>query len=54
MKSAKLTLYFENGIMSLPRLLPGTNYMRFRLRDTAAIQAPIPSPPGIRPDCLRR
>jgi hypothetical protein len=41
LKSAKLTLYFENGIMSLPRLLPGTNDLRFRVRDAAAIRAPI-------------
>jgi hypothetical protein len=27
--------------MSLPRLLPGTNDLRFRVRDAAAIRAPI-------------
>lgn len=37
MENARLTLHFENGIMTLPRLFPGKNEMLFKLQDAARL-----------------
>ncbi|HXG32856.1 MAG TPA: hypothetical protein VNJ11_05785 [Bryobacteraceae bacterium] len=34
-------LYFENGIMSIPRIFAGTNIVRFKVNDAAAVRAPV-------------
>lgn len=36
-----LDLYFENGIMSLPQIFAGQNTVHFKLRDAAALRAPV-------------
>jgi len=36
-----LTALFENAIMSLPRLLPGRNDLRFELREASMLRAPV-------------
>ena len=41
LKSLKLETYFENGIMSIPRISPGTNTIHFKVKDAAAIGFPI-------------
>ena len=40
-KSFRIELTFENGIMSLPQILEGTNTIRFKLRNTSNISGPI-------------
>jgi hypothetical protein len=37
----KLSLYFENGIMSIPRIFAGTNTVRVRVRDATLVRAPV-------------
>jgi hypothetical protein len=37
----KLKLYFETGIMSIPRLFAGKNTLRFRVADPTALQAEV-------------
>lgn len=37
----RLELFFENGIMSIPRIFAGTNTLRFRVGDSAALQGPV-------------
>lgn len=37
----KLTLYFENGIMSIPRIFAGVNTVRVRVRDASLLKAPV-------------
>ncbi len=36
-----LSLFFENGIMSIPRIQAGTNTIRFRVQDATALRAPV-------------
>jgi hypothetical protein len=37
----RLTLYFENGIMSIPQIFAGRNTIRFRLNDASALRGPV-------------
>jgi len=37
----KLTLYFENGIMSIPQIFAGSNTVRFRVRDSSLLRGPV-------------
>ncbi|HYO84244.1 MAG TPA: hypothetical protein VES20_22760, partial [Bryobacteraceae bacterium] len=41
LESIHLNLLFENGIMSLPRLQPGTNAMRFELASADTLTGPV-------------
>jgi len=38
LSALKLDLYFENGIMSIPRIFAGRNTLRFQLRDAARLR----------------
>jgi hypothetical protein len=41
LSALKLDLYFENGIMSIPRIFAGRNTLRFQLRDAARLRGPV-------------
>jgi len=41
LSALSLRLYFENGIMSIPRIFAGANTIRFRLRAAADLRAPV-------------
>jgi hypothetical protein len=38
---ARMTMTFENGIMSLPQIFAGKNRIHFKVRDSRAVDAPI-------------
>ena len=41
LEALKFKCYFENGIMSIPRLTPGKNTITFKVSDQEALKAPI-------------
>ncbi len=41
LKSIKLEAYFENGIMSIPRIVAGANTVHFKVKDSSAIASPL-------------
>ena len=41
LESLGAELSFENGIMSIPRLLPGRNELKFKLDDRSAVKSPV-------------
>ncbi len=41
LKSLKLETYFENGIMSIPRIVAVTNIFHFKVKDAATVAFPI-------------
>ncbi len=41
LSAVKLSLTFENGIMSIPRLFAGRNNLRFEVEDAAQLEGPV-------------
>jgi len=41
LKTMRLVAYFENGLMSIPRIQAGRNFLRFKVHDARKIQRPI-------------
>jgi hypothetical protein len=41
LKFLRLETWFENGLMSIPRLVAGRNVIRFKLKDASALKAPV-------------
>ena len=41
LKSLRLELYFENGIMSIPQIFAGANTIHFRLKDADSLRGPV-------------
>jgi len=41
LKRLKLTAWFENGIMSIPRIFAGENTVRFKVADASLVRGPI-------------
>lgn len=41
LKSLRLEAWFENGIMSIPRIARGENTVHFKVRDASAVRGPI-------------
>ena len=41
LQSLRLEAYFENGIMSIPRIIDGTNIIHFKVSDSSKILGPI-------------
>ena len=41
LKSLKLETAFENGIMSIPRIIAGKNTVHFKVADAANVKGPI-------------
>lgn len=40
-KSLRLETYFENGIMSIPRIVDGANTIHFKVSDASAVTSPV-------------
>ena len=41
LKNLKLEAYFENGIMSIPRIVDGPNTVHFKVKDRSKVRGPI-------------